>query len=114
MSKPSAFRGVTIFSKLEAFFGGEGVIFGAAYGAEVVRSTVVGFAFRAEIPLEAGFDTGSDEDDTSVFPACHDTRSFLGGGKGTGASSMPKSATDEALTRLGARISALWKGCAGS
>ena len=66
---------------------------------------MVGFAFRAEVPLETGFDTGCNDDDASVFPACHDTRSFLGGGEGTGASSMPKSVTDEALTCLGARIS---------
>src|ERR1700683_147568 len=71
---------------------------------------MVGFAFGVEIPLETGFDTGCNDDDTSVFPACHDTRSFLGSGKGTGASTMSKSAADEALTRLGARISAFWKG----
>jgi hypothetical protein len=62
---------------------------------------VVGFEFGAEIPLETGFNTRCNDDDATIFPACHNTRSFRGGGKGTGASLMPKSATDEALTRLG-------------
>jgi hypothetical protein len=36
MSKPLAFRGITIFSKLETLLGGEGMIFESTDRAEVI------------------------------------------------------------------------------
>jgi hypothetical protein len=71
---------------------------------------VVGFTLGSQIPLEAGFSIGRDDDDATVLPAGNNANALFGGGVGAIAASMPKPTADEALTRLGSWISALRKG----
>jgi len=73
---------------------------------------MVGFALGTQIPLEAGFSTGRDDDDATILPTGDNSNPFFGGREGAVAASMPKPTADEALIRLGAWISALRKGAA--
>lgn len=70
---------------------------------------MVGFALGSQIPLEAGF---SDDNDTIILLTGDNSNPFFCGREGAVAASMPKPTADEALTCLGAWISALQKGAA--
>ena len=90
------------------------MVFGPADGAEVIGGSMIVFAIGSEVPLEAGLGPCSNDDDSAIFPARHDGDTFLCGCERAITPAMPKPSADKALTRLGSRVSALWKGGTGT
>jgi hypothetical protein len=67
--KPLALRGVTIYSKLETLSEGKCVVFESIDGTEMVRGSIVIFAFHPEVLFETRIGSCSNDNDLTIFPA---------------------------------------------